>query len=61
MKGNLLESRIYTCPESERYNSIVDDRYHNKLLNEIVCSPHVKSYWDEIKMSEELPIIEKKK
>ena len=46
-EGNLLESRIYTGPESERYNSILDDRYHNKMLNEIICSKHVKEYWDK--------------
>jgi len=53
-EGNLLESRIYTGPESERYNSIIDDRYHNKMLCEIVCCDHVKNYWDEIKISDKL-------
>ena len=57
-EGNLLESRIYTGPESERYNSIVDDRYHSKMLCEIVCSNHVKNYWDEIKISEDLSHLE---
>lgn len=54
-EGNLLESRIYTGPESERYNSITDDRYHSKMLGEIICSDNVKEYWDEIKINEELP------
>ncbi len=57
-EGNLLESRIYTGPESERYNSTVDDKYHSKMLCEIICCDHIKNYWDEIKLNEELPHME---
>jgi hypothetical protein len=57
-EGNLIESRIYSGPESEKYYSTLDDRYHSKMLNEIVCCKDVKEYWDEIRTNDELPKID---